>query len=234
MGKTKTTSKKNLRARKGPRRIVAPKRRPPKDPLATLTQRNAPASVPRPMVADLSNPRHFRRDCRDIVRILQFNGVFSREEIVGLVRQAGTLAAKAAASGNSRGYKRAMDVLLAAAKAEQAEKPQVVEHDHAITFEQRRNRLSRILGRIGSGVVLDQPAGDKAVSGDKPARVEVLESEFFFGNDAHDQAAKTAAASDAAAEQRGPIQGARLRSALGQDSDGADDGAEGARSQRAI
>lgn len=74
------------------------------------------------MVADLSNPRHFRRDCRDIIAALQFGDTFTREEIQGLVRQAGTLAAKAAKAGNGRNFKRAMDVLLKCAQVEQREK----------------------------------------------------------------------------------------------------------------
>lgn len=74
------------------------------------------------MVADLSNPRHFRRDCRDIVRILGFGGVIPREKIEGLIRQAADLASEAGDKKNTRGFKRAMDVLMKAAQIEQREK----------------------------------------------------------------------------------------------------------------
>lgn len=75
------------------------------------------------MIADLSDPRHARRDCRDIVRILQFNGVFTKEEITSLLRAAAPLAAKAARDGKQREYKAAMDVLMKAAKLEQDDQP---------------------------------------------------------------------------------------------------------------
>lgn len=74
------------------------------------------------MVADLSNPRHFRRDCRDIVRILSFGGVIPRERIEKLLLQGVEMAEKAGEKSNTRAYKRVMDVLLKAAQVEQREK----------------------------------------------------------------------------------------------------------------
>lgn len=88
------------------------------------------------MVADLSNPRHFRRDCRDIVRILSFGGVIPREKIEKLLLQAVEMAEKAGEKLNSRAYKRVMDVLLKAAQVEQREKELIpAPQENGLTIE---------------------------------------------------------------------------------------------------
>jgi hypothetical protein len=80
--------------------------------------------------------RHFRRDCRDLVQILQVqqedgSTVYKKEEIVALLRAAVKLGAEAANEGRVRDYRSAMWVIFESAKVEQRSLPREHIHAHA-------------------------------------------------------------------------------------------------------
>jgi hypothetical protein len=59
---------------------------------------------------------HPRITARMINRLLEFGGVFNEEEVDGLIKAAGTLAARAAANYQPMFYRAGMSVLLTAAR----------------------------------------------------------------------------------------------------------------------
>jgi len=80
--------------------------------------------------------RHFRRDCRDLVQILQVQQedgttVYKKEEIVALLRAAVKLGVEAATQGKVRDYRSAMWVIFESAKVEQRALPREHIHAHA-------------------------------------------------------------------------------------------------------
>jgi len=110
------------------------------------------------MGAVLTDKRHYRRDCKDIVRILQFNGVLSESEVTTLLRAAAPLAAQSAKAGAVREYRAAMSVLFMAARIEQGVDQQqivpmqqtnvVINANSGTTVESARTELLGIIASL--------------------------------------------------------------------------------------
>ena len=104
------------------------------------------------LLVDVRGTRHSRRYARDIVQMMRFQlssgeTIFSKDTIVGILRNAGSLAE---AATDARELKRATDILFMAVKLEQSEldreEPQKHEHEHTLVgVESKRAEVARLI-----------------------------------------------------------------------------------------
>lgn len=78
--------------------------------------------------------RHLRRDCMDIAKMLSL-GVVSEEQMQSLLKSTMTLLATSLNERDSRAVKRLYDVILSAAKLDQAERHKMLDKEVADKHE---------------------------------------------------------------------------------------------------